>query len=374
MKRSPLFFIILINSLFVFSQNTVIPDSLYGIWESKDRYVFFEKKSENNVPDNNGDEIVIYLKTYYGWYVDRTVEPSDYSEKSERDRNIASPRKADHVYYSIEDIPVLKQKETNFPEKNSVFELNLQYSKNDYTIIPVAIVDDKMYLNFYVRDDDNPDFYIGNAVSEGIKISMQTEAENISCLYFYNDTIFDIRYWLTDMDYENSKVSFTYNQNNFLVDKHIFSAGNNYTCVSGRSKKIRNVVSPFHFQKSDSNEKIIYYIEENIKENNNTWKNNTSVGEDGTNQKSMFFNEDNSILIFDEEPYLSKIIDKDGFEALMQIVKQSNSKRKPSKKPLFPEQKLDWHWDLIDYIEKDDKIIKEVRQRQKEFGLRAKDL
>ena len=69
--------------------------------------------------------------------------------------------------------------------------------------------------------------------------------------------------------------------------------------------------------------------------------------------------------------YLS---DKNDFESLMQIVKSSNSRRKPPSAPLFSESDLDWHWDLIDYIEKNDKKIQEVRQRQKDFGPRAKDL
>ena len=78
--------------------------------------------------------------------------------------------------------------------------------------------------------------------------------------------------------------------------------------------------------------------------------------------------------MFDKEPYLTKIADKNDFESLMQIVKSSNSRRKPPSAPLFSESDLDWHWDLIDYIEKNDKKIQEVRQRQKDFGPRAKDL
>ena len=91
-------------------------------------------------------------------------------------------------------------------------------------------------------------------------------------------------------------------------------------------------------------------------------------------KKKLLFNNDKSIIVLDEEPYLTKLADKNDFESLMQIVKSSNSRRKPPAKALFPENDLDWHWDLIDYLEKDDKMIQEVRQRQKNFGPRAKDL
>ena len=34
---------------------------------------------------------------------------------------------------------------------------------------------------------------------------------------------------------------------------------------------------------------------------------------------------------------------------------------------------LDWHWDLIDMLEKDNQLIQQVRARQKEFGPRGKE-
>ena len=67
-----------------YSQN--IPEEFYGIWESKDRYVFIEKNETEKA-----NQIVIYLKTYYGWYVDRTVEPKEYDEKV-KELNVANAR------------------------------------------------------------------------------------------------------------------------------------------------------------------------------------------------------------------------------------------------------------------------------------------
>lgn len=347
------FVVFLFAKIFIYSQN--IPNQLYGIWEAKDRYVFFEKTEEQNYAEN---QIVIYLKTYYGWYIDRTVEPKEYAQKESRTRNAATAKNAEQVFFTIENIKNSTEIQKKLPDDNFVFELNLKYSKNDAAKIPVAVVKNNMYLNFYVQDEENQNLYKGNAVSEGIKTSLQKIPQNISCLYFYENSFFDIRYWFTNMDYENSEVSFDYDGNSFFVPKHIFSAGNNYSCVSGRSKKIRNVVQPFVFEKKENSENFVYYKEDN----------------EQNDSQNFFYNENKSVLIFDEFPYLVKMFDKNDFEDLVNIVKKANSQRKPEQKPLFPPNNLDWHWDLIDYIEKDNKIIQQVRIRQKEFGARAKDL
>ena len=72
-----------------FAQN--IPDSLLGIWEAKDRYIFFEEKEDED------PELVVLLKTYYGWYLDRAAEPEAYSDDEARSRNAATARKANSI-------------------------------------------------------------------------------------------------------------------------------------------------------------------------------------------------------------------------------------------------------------------------------------
>ena len=353
MKKCIFILILIFFLINGYSQN--IPEEFYGIWESKDRYVFIEKNETEKA-----NQIVIYLKTYYGWYVDRTVEPKEYDEIIKRTRNNSTPKNAEQVFFEI--LPINQNNDIIISDDSLAFEINLIYSKNEIHKIPVTVINQKIYLDFYIQDTDDKSFYRGNAVSKGIKVSTWKIPENVSCLYFLDDTFFDIRYWLTDMDYEKSKVSLDFEDKTFLVDKHIFSSGCNYSCVSGKSKKIRNVQPPFIIQKSQIQKPFEPYFYYNIEEN------------DKNIAKSFFFNKDKTIIVFDKEPYLTKLVDKNDFNDLMQIVKSSNSRRKPPAESLFAEKELDWHWDLIDYIEKDDKIIQEVRKRQKEFGPREKDL
>ena len=319
----------IVFSLFSFAFAAEIPDSLYGIWEGTDRFVFFEKSEEGE----ENPEIVILLKEYYGWYYDRAVEPDEKSESEPRSRNSATTRNAEHVTFNIS--PINKAE----AHKEEAFEITLNYSRYQASKIPVTILNDNMFLNFYVQDQNDPNLYRGNAKSEGIKVSQQKVPKDIGAFYIAGDSIFDIRYWLTDMDYEESQVTLYYNDDSYSVDKHLFSAGNNYSSVSGRSKKIRNVVSPSAY-----------------------------------NEENYIFNEDKSIMILDSQPYLTKVAGKETFEDLMAIVKAANARRKTEADPIFPPNDVNWHWDLIDLLEKDNAIIQAVRARQEAFGPRPKDL
>ena len=315
-------------------------EDLYGIWEGKDRFVFIEPV---NTPSEKGAvvgehvaledtkiEIVILLKDYYGWYYDRVVEPTKYSKSYPRTRNSATTRNAEHVYLEVNQID-----KSTF---DNTYELVLSYSKKQRNYIPIVIIDDNMFLNFAVQDKNDRNFYRGVATSKGISVSEMAVNDNLISYYIKDNSIYNLRYWITDMDYEDSMVSYSKNNFDFSVPKHIISGGNNYACVPGRRKVIRN---PNDGQKFNNEQYLLV--------------------------------EDESILLLDSEPYLTRLLDKNSFEELMTIMEEANARRKPDPDPLFPDVNLDFHWDLIDVLEKDNKIIQEVRKRQEAFGPRGKD-
>lgn len=341
MKKAFILCLCFFFSNLIFSQeNTIkfIPEELIGIWEGKDRLIFFEERENSQNP-----ELFVILKDFYGWYYDRVAESSEYSKKANKLRNDATPKKAEEIPYSI-----IKDDYYN------VFYFKINYSKHENYEIPMALINDNFFLNFCTRDLNFNDlekveeakqnyegFYRGNIVSKGIMISNQLIPENISCFYIIEDRIYNIRYWKTDMDYSPEYANFSYEQDSFYIPKHIQSGGQIYSCVNGRSKKVRNPQAAKKFKPED-------YI----------------------------FNEEKSVLVLDKNIYLTKMADKKTFEDLIQIVKNANSKKHPVPTQVFPKSDLvlDFHWDLIDYLEKDNKIIQEVRKRQNLFGPRAKDL
>jgi hypothetical protein len=140
------------------------------------------------------------------------------------------------------------------------------------------------------------------------------------------------------MDYSTDYINFSYKDDSFQIPKHLTSCNANYSCVSGRSKNVRNTVKPFDYKEED-----------------------------------FIFNDEKTVFTKNEEPYLKRLAGKDTFEQLIEIVKQANSRRKPDPPALFPPSDLDWHWDLIDLLEKDNQLIQKVRERQRAFGPRGRD-
>lgn len=344
MKKS--FFITVFILFFVcYSFAETIPSKLLGIWESKDRYVFFEQN------DDEEPEIVIVLKTYYGWYLDRAAEPASYAEKEARTRNTATPRNAEHI--KIQNIDTKES-------ANSLYgALDLYYSSWQKNQIPFFLLDDNIYLKYFVLDkrevaetseltetseasqtSELPSykFYRGIAPSQGFMISPQYLPKDITGYIVDGEKLYDVRYWQTDMDYSADYITFTYKEDSYEIPKHLRSCYTNYSCVSGRSKKVRNTVMPFVYKEDD-----------------------------------FVFNDDKNVFTKNEEPYMKRLADKDSFEALIKIVKEANARRKPDPPALFPESNLDWHWDLIDMLEKDNTLIQQVRARQESFGPRGKD-
>ena len=332
-----------------------LPEKLEGLWEGKDRYVFFESSdSEQNENDNpySADtcEIVIVLKEYYGWYYDRAAESQAHSLEEERIANAATHKEAEHIKIVKIDSLINQPEDNTFelPE-DCAWELKFNFSKYQQNRIPVCVIDDNMYLNFYIKQpewNENGKIIVsqngqwkGNAVSRGITLNSQLQNDNIGLLVVDDNFLFDIRYWLSDMGFYDGLVKLRYKDKEYSLPKVIASCGQNYTCVSSfRSKKIRNVVEPFIYDA----DKWIY-------------------------------NDQKTLMAVNEVPYLRKLADKDTFAELIQIVKAANARRKPDPPPLFEEKELDWHWDMIDYLEKDNELIKQVRERQRNFGPRSKD-
>ena len=329
MKKSVIFLCLIFLTAAAFSET--LPSKLLGIWEGKDRYVFFEQNDEDE------PELVVVLKTYYGWYLDRAAEPAEYAQKEARTRNTATTRNAEQV----------KIRNISFGEGDEACgSLEFYYSAWQKNIIPFCVFGDSIYLKYFVLDvkenQEQPEaysFYRGIAPSQGFMLSTQYIPENITGYIIDGEKLYDVRYWKTDMDYSTEYVNFSKGEDSYSIPKHLRSCDANYSCVSGRSKKVRNTVGPFEYKKDD-------YI----------------------------WSADGTFFTYNEEPYLKRLADKDTFEALMQLVKEANSRRKPDPPALFPESNLDWHWDLIDMLEKDNTLIQQVRERQKAFGPRGRDL
>ena len=323
------------------------PALLEGIWAGGDRYVFF-------VPENTAEktavkptDIALILKTYYGWFYDRAAELEAFASQSERFLCTATTKEAERLTVTAENLlnrpPRYDTNGNAFPYDSGAWELVVKYNgKKKYeTRIPVAVIGNELYLDFVLRFDseDRPassggelrGYWQGVCKRESIGLAPYPRAPEIRSYYVSDDGMYVLRFWETTMPYTDALASFDDTGKTFSVAKHIVSSASVFTCVTGRSNRIRNIVkTPLDF------------------------------GDYKLDETGM-------ICVFGK-PYMMKVLGKDSAPGLMQIVAEANSRRKDPPPPLFPPSDLNWHWDLIALLEKDNTLVQEVRLRQRAFA------
>ena len=318
MKRY--FSIVFLFLLISVNVNTQTPTELYGIWKGDDRYIFFGTEGQ----------VSVILKEYYGWYYDRAAEPEEDADTKHRNVNAASSPEAQHITAEY----------SRLQDDLNAWEISISYDKKNISIIPAAVLDGKLYLNFLIRTKDDLDkikmqtdsvpgsenskaeniYWQGINSADSIRIFERENKENINSWYITENAVYKLRFWQTDMDYdEYAAASFTDGDNVFTLKKHIKSAGQTYTSASGRGKIIRNVEK----YRSLPFSAAIYSDSDGIQR-----------------------------LCVSGKPYLEKVESAGEKEELFKIIKEANSRRKPNSPPLFKPKTLDWHWEMIEKLGK----------------------
>lgn len=372
LKKSAFFLSILIFSLLqnlVFAQNDSrlsevvesieaihvegIPESLNGIWQNSERVLLFTDLQ--NTKQNAQTSLM--LKTLYGWYYDRTAEPEFPPEINapERDLNNVTGSTAENPKVTFAELV-----KPSAEEGEGAWEISMNYADKTVSKIPVAKIKNELYLNFFVKQSYGSEVFetetanllpaetplqgawLGVGSATGICVSPVNNSKELTSLYISEDTVYIIRYWQTDMEFSDKLASFSDGDKTFYIAKHIKSAGKIYTCVTGRSLQIRNVTrTPLKDQK--------FLL--------NTAGNVLTIG------KSY-------LTLLDSTKNSSQ---NSNLAEYFNLAKTANSRRKPDPPPLLPIKELDWHWKEINYLEKDNKQIQEVRKRQREFARQSQN-
>lgn len=298
MKKLISFILILFSiSSLIFS---VTPEQITGIWEGKDRFIYFG-------PEN---EVAFILKDYYSWYYDRVVEPEYFSSLSKRNRNAATPKKPLTYYTSF----------LAFNDVNNAWEITIHFDKKSSETIPVAIENDKIYLSFLIKVPEKPSedlkgqelkdfldaqktvfgYWQGLNCNDSIRIDGRNNIQNVYSWFITQDGIYRLRFWETNMEFNPLAIAqFTDGERLFQLNKHIYSCGATYSCTEGRSSRIRNV------------------------EKFNNFPQEYSCNDDFT-------------LLFLGSPYLTKLKDQTTEKELLEIVEKQFKVRKPYHYPLMP--------------------------------------
>jgi hypothetical protein len=327
-----------------------LPALLEGIWQGSDRYVFFVSPAAASSALIPPSDLVVILKTYYGWFYDRAAEPASYAADTRRFCCTATTKEAEHLTVTFEPLGITaEQRKNNEPGGDSgVWQICISYgNKHDTSYIPVAVIGNSLYLDFALLNSDGredaadigtgaetklPDGgWTGYGTAEGLRICPVDSAENITVWYAAGSTVYKIRYWQVVAPYMDAAAEFDDGASRYEIPKHITAQGKLYTCTVGKSLTIRNV--------------------QKLKNPLNGY----TLDRTGT------------ICAFGK-PYLTKVTGTGSEQQLMQIVAEANRRRKPDPPPLFPPDSINWHRDLIALLEKDNEQVQAVRRRQQEFA------
>lgn len=342
-----------------------MPYELLGLWQAAgrrqsipiDRYVLFDGDASAASGDAASGQfsICVVLRLYDSWYDDRAAEPLSYKEAWQRDRNSASSSEAEHITAFAQQIAP------------AVWEINARYGKraDDKTIIPVAVIGDNLYLDFAYKTGEMP-FYQGVRSQNVIRSCpmpsslehTRPQSKEIACYYAAPEAVYQIRYWpvaLTASEKNNIMVSFSVGEKagdtkEYKVPAQIVSLGGVFTCVTGRSKKVRrgNVISmpADFFEGKRSADGMVAALgapamvrkDEHRLQGGGRIQGNVSADSAANARQEMF-----------------------------DMVKSDNSRRAPPPKPLLPPSSADWNMDTINALEEGNEIIRGVRERSRDF-------
>ena len=254
---------------------------------------------------------------------------------------------------------------------SGAWDLQITYS-HDRTVyhVPAAVIGNNLYLHFTVKvlqtgsattdtaattvassgasasngsavstiPSQLYGFWQDNGNASGILISPPYTSKELLSYYITNDSVYHIRYWQTDMEYDpTAEAVFSDGNNRYTVKKHLLVGGLVYTCVPGRGTKIRNI------EKSNSlPEKYTL---------NSVIVSQRVTNSDGSTGITSY---ETATICALGDPYLSLT---DGKQTIEQLVLAANSRHIPLPKPLFPPSNLDFHWDIIRDLRKYNKLF-----------------
>lgn len=315
--------IILFCPQYIFPQITYskqVPPLLQGIWQGKDRLILFSDDSSS---------FSCILRVFYSWYDDVAALPMEYAQLTSRDRN-------DTTSLHPENIEIEYGSLIENPSKTAgIYELKIKYpGSKDFSFIPLAVIDSKLYLDFYLKtpvqsisgesaqpsDSQNQNFPAKSQLltalgtTDAIKIIPPITKNEIVSVLIDENSVYYIRYWLSQTEYSEKKAEFTDGTKKFHVNKNIVTGGKIYECTTGRSTKIRNI------QKT-------------------------------VNLKNDFFHDKDDLIYTDSAPYMIKAPQKTPLE-FVKIAEEQNRKKSPAPPPLFPPEEINFHWKEIDDLRK----------------------
>ena len=346
MKRIKHFYTIL--SLFLILSLSCPAQPLTGIWENSERFIEYTGKADGTTEDT----LRIVLKTYYRFvYEDMGTYPV--KVKQEDTGNI----------YSLN----IRYQGFRTPVTTSVWVHNTGLFSSFYKKTPHNIVTDTQQSRSSLASagsnaDTQPmlspltaildGFWVEQGFRDGILIYQQ-EAPAFFDAFFFNGTQYiKFRYWTGDFEYKEKYARFAFDDGlQVTVPKFIRQYDTIYSCITDNGSKLKNYEKGSVLISDGGNG-----IQQLTLTPQGGGAGTHAVGDVYPHQKypkiqglPLYYDETDGAFAFGE-PFLTRSSISD----LQKEIKRHNSLKRPPPEPLLKADELDFYWERIKQIRKQD--------------------
>ncbi|MBQ0038888.1 MAG: hypothetical protein KBS64_00480 [Treponema sp.] len=358
MKKLAMLLSLSVFSVLFAQESNKVPELLKGVWKNQERYVVFDSGYGNE----KGSIPMMVLRTFYQRYDDRVAEPNEYTKNNPRKINDATQKDMPEelsvrfvpLTYHLGDGMVVEQEDGDQVMADGIpsgaWNMQVVYPRRkEIYNVPFAVIGGNLYLNFIVKEEDsdkipqsplldgntmqsgNPlaGYWQDSGNASGILVSPPVNSKELLSFYITDSSVYHIRYWRTDMDYDGEKQAvFSDGDETYHVPKHLRVSGETFTCVNGRGSRIRNIEKSETLPKEYTLNSIV------VKK--------TGRSDDGT---EFSYSVRTSTICAMGQPYLTL----ENGKTLEQILKEDAAKKYPEPQPLFPAHGiLDFDWSIIE--------------------------
>lgn len=344
MKRIKHFYTILSLSLILSLPCPAQP--LAGIWENSERFIEYTGKADGT----SEDTLRIVLKTYYRFvYEDMGTYPV--KVKQEDTGNIYSL----NIRYQGFRTPITTRV---WVHDNGLF--SSFYKKTPYTLVTDRQQNASSSVSAKPNADTQPisspeaaildGFWVEQGFRDGILIYQQ-EAPAFFDAFFFNGTQYiKFRYWTGDFDYKEKYARFAFDDGlQVTVPKFIRQYDAIYSCITDNGSKLKNYEKGSVSIGNDGNG-----MRQLTLTPQGGGPGTHATGDVYPNQKypkiqglPLYYDETDGAFAFGE-PFLTRSSISD----LHEEIKRHNSLKRPPPEPLLKADELDFYWERIKQIRK----------------------
>lgn len=323
---------------------------LDGIWENSERFIEFTKMTgDNTVDGNTSGSLRIVLKTYYRFvYDDMGTYPM--TAEQENTGNVYSLRirypgfktpVTAGVWVHADGLFTSFYKKVPYNRSTVTQQSNLQSGTNEIKNNPQS----ESSSESTVLDG----FWVEQGFRDGILIYQQNAPAFFDAFFFNGTQYIRFRYWTGDFEYKEKQAGFTLDNGlQVTVPKFIRQYDAVYSCITDNGSRLKN------YEKGIISINSIDGVQHLTLTPQGGGPGSYAAGDVYPNQKypkiqnlPLYYDETDEAFAFGT-PFLTRSSISD----LQAEITRHNSLKRPPPEPLFKADELDFYWERIKEIRK----------------------